>query len=132
MLALVKKPRIEISLQGDDVAGLLAWIRKKYDVEVLSVGETDESIPVEETAFWKEMEKNRVGNLLAGARLKAGLTQTELAKKVGIRQNMISDYEHGRRTYSHDMARRLSTVLEVREEQLQYRSHRSENDPPVK
>jgi ribosome-binding protein aMBF1 (putative translation factor) len=132
MLALVKKPRIEISLQGDDVAGLLAWIRKKYDVEVLSVGETDESIPVEETAFWKEMEKNRVGNLLAGARLKAGLTQTELAKKVGIRQNMISDYEHGRRTYSNDMARRLSTVLEVREEQLQYRSHRSENDPPVK
>ena len=97
---VITKPRIEISLNGDDVAELVAWIRKKYDVEVLSADEEDASIPVEGTAFWKEMEKNRVGNLLTGARLKAGLTQTELAKKVGIRQNMISDYEHGRRTYS--------------------------------
>jgi len=129
MLALVKKPRIEISLNGDDVAELVAWIRKKYDVEVLSADEEDASIPVEGTAFWKEMEKNRVGNLLTGARLKAGLTQTQLAEKVGIRQNMISDYEHGRRTYSDDMARRLSAVLQVREEQLKYRSRRPTEDP---
>jgi hypothetical protein len=41
---------------------------------------------------------------------------------------MISDYEHGRRTFSDDMARRLSAVLEVREEQLQYRSRRSDDN----
>lgn len=128
MLALVKKPRIELSLQGDDVSELIAWIRKKYDVNVLTGEEVEESIPVEGTAYWKEMEKNRIGNLLAGARLKAALTQTELAEKVGIRQNMISDYEHGRRTFSDDMARRLSAVLEVREEQLQYRSRRSDDN----
>jgi len=52
------------------------------------------------------MEKNRIGNLLAGARLKAGLTQTQLAEKLGIRQNMVSDYEHGRRIYSDAMAKR--------------------------
>jgi DNA-binding XRE family transcriptional regulator len=128
MLALVKMPRIEISLQGDDVSELIAWIRKKYDVDVLTGEEVEESIPLEGTAYWKEMEKNRIGNLLAGARLKAALTQTELAEKVGIRQNMISDYEHGRRTFSDDMARRLSAVLEVREEQLQYRSRRSDDN----
>jgi hypothetical protein len=33
MLALVKKPRIELFLQGGDVSELIAWIRKKYDVD---------------------------------------------------------------------------------------------------
>ena len=40
---------------------------------MLSIDDVEESVPVEETDFWMEMEKNRVGNLLAGARLKAGL-----------------------------------------------------------
>jgi transcriptional regulator with XRE-family HTH domain len=52
--------------------------------------------------------------------LKAGLTQAQLAKKIGVRQNMISDYERGRRTYSNAMAARLSQVLEIREEYLRY------------
>jgi transcriptional regulator with XRE-family HTH domain len=68
------------------------------------------------------MEKNRIGNLLAGARLKAGLTQAQLARKLGIRQNMVSDYEHGRRNYSDAMARRLSETLQVKEERLKYKS----------
>jgi len=68
------------------------------------------------------MEKNRIGNLLAGARLKAGLTQAQIAKQLGIRQNMVSDYERGRRTYSDAMAKRLSKTLKVKEEHLRYGS----------
>ena len=75
-------------------------------------------IPVEETEFWKQMDRNRVGNLLAGARLKAGLTQGQLAKKLGIRQNMVSDYERGRRSLSPAMAARFSAVLHVKESHL--------------
>ena len=67
------------------------------------------------------IEKNRVGNLLAGARLKAGLTQAQLADKLGIRQNMVSDYERGRRTVSDAMAKRLSETLQVNEAHLRYR-----------
>jgi ribosome-binding protein aMBF1 (putative translation factor) len=122
MLALVKKPRIEISVHGERVDELLAWIRKKYEVTVLADEPEDELVSIESTEFWKEMEKNRVGNLVAGARLKAGLTQTELASELGIRQNMVSDYEHGRRTYSDAMAKRLSNVLKVKEERLRYGS----------
>jgi transcriptional regulator with XRE-family HTH domain len=66
------------------------------------------------------MEKNRVGNLLAGARLKAGLTQEQLADKLEIRQNMVSDYERGRRVLSPEMARRFSSVLQVQEARLKY------------
>jgi ribosome-binding protein aMBF1 (putative translation factor) len=122
MLALVKKPHIEISVHGERVDELLAWIRKKYEVTVLADEPEDELVPIESTEFWKEMEKNRVGNLVAGARLKAGLTQTELASELGIRQNMVSDYEHGRRTYSDAMAKRLSKVLKVKEDRLRHGS----------
>ena len=122
MLALVKKPHIELSIHGEHVEELLAWIRKKYDLAVLVNEPDDELVAIESTDYWAEMEKNRIGNLLAGARLKAGLTQTQLASELGIRQNMVSDYENGRRTYSDTMAQRLSAVLKVKEEHLKYGS----------
>jgi ribosome-binding protein aMBF1 (putative translation factor) len=120
MLALVKKPRIEISLHGENVGELVDWIRKKFDITVLAEGPEEEFVAIESTEYWKEMEKNRVGNLLAGARLKAALTQAQLAEQLGIRQSMVSDYECGRRSYSDAMARRLSEALNVNEEHLKY------------
>ena len=124
MLALVKKPHIELSLHGEHVDELLAWIKKKYDVAVLADEPNDELVPIESTEYWEHMEKNRVGNLLAGARLKAGLTQAQLAEELGIRQNMVSDYERGRRTCSDAMTRRLCKVLQVKEEYLRYGGER--------
>lgn len=120
MLAVVKKPRTELSIQGDRPGEIVEWLRKKYEVTVLAADQGEASVPVEETEFWKEMERNRVGNLLAGARLKAGLTQEQLAGKLEIRQNMVSDYERGRRALSPEMARRFTSVLQVRESQLKY------------
>ena len=87
MLALVKKPHIEISIHGEHTDELLAWIKKKYDVTVLTDLPEEEFVSIESTEYWQEIEKNRIGNLLAGARLKAGLTQTQVAEKLGIRQN---------------------------------------------
>jgi len=116
----VKRPHIELSLHGEHVEELLAWIKKKYKVSVLADEPGDEFVPIESTEYWKEMEKNRIGNLLAGSRLKAGLTQAQLAEKLGIRQNMVSDYERGRRAYSDAMAARLCKVLQVKEEYLRY------------
>ena len=119
MLALVKKPRIELSIQGEHVEELLDWIKKKFEVSILS-SETDNSIPVEETDFWKEMQSNRVGNLLAGARLKAGLTQAQLAEKLNVRQNMISDYERGKRRLSPAMAQPITKILNMKIDRLSY------------
>lgn len=122
MLALVKKPHIEISLHGEHVMELVDWIKKRFDVTVLAGEPDDEFVSIESTEYWKEMEKNRIGNILAGARIKAGLTQAQLAEKLGIRQNMVSDYERGQRTYSDDMAKRISRKLKVREEHIKYGS----------
>jgi len=127
MLALVKKPHIELSIHGEHVDELLTWIREEYDLTVLASEPDDELVSIESTDYWKEMEKNRIGNLLAGAHLKAGLTQAQLAGELGIRQNMVSDYENGRRSYSDAMAKRLNTVLKVKEGYLRYGS---ESSPP--
>jgi ribosome-binding protein aMBF1 (putative translation factor) len=106
-----------MSIQGDQVDELIDWIRKKFEVSILSSGAED-SIPVEETDFWKEMQSNRVGNLLAGARLKSGMTQKELAEKLIVKQNMISDYERGRRRLSLPMAKRIAKILNVKVDRL--------------
>ena len=117
MLALVKKPRIELFIQGDHVEELIDWIKKKFEVSILS-SKLDDSVPVEQTDFWQEMQSNRVGNLLAGARLKAGFTQAQLAKKLNVRQNMISDYERGKRRLSPAMAKRIVNILNIKIDRL--------------
>ena len=113
MLALVKKPHIELSIQGEHADELISWIRKKYDITILTESDVTDRIPVEETDFWKEMQSNRIGNLLAAARLKAGLTQKQLADRIGLRQSMISEYERGKRRLTKEMGEKLSSALKV-------------------
>ena len=117
MLALVKKPRIEISLHGENVDELIEWISKKYEVNIL-VSDQEESVSIAETDFWQEMQSNRIGNLLSAARLKANLSQSQLAEKLGIRQNMISDYERGKRRLTSDMAKRIAETLNIKVERI--------------
>ena len=117
MLAVVKKPHIELSIHGENTEVLLAWISQKFEVNILSAGKSD-SVPIEETDFYKEMQSNRIGNLLEGARLKAGMTQAELAEKLNVRQNMISDYERGKRRISRSMAARLAKSLGIKVDRL--------------
>ena len=112
MLAVVKKPRIEIALSGEDPVELVNWIRRKFEVNILTPW-CATSVPVEGTDFWRDMNQNRAGNLLAGARLKAEMTQVALAEKTGIRQNMVSEYENGKRALTPAMVRRFSQVLGV-------------------
>jgi len=117
MLALVKKPRIEISLHGEQVDELIEWIKKKFEVSILTSDMSD-SLAIEETDFWKEMQSNRVGNLLSAARLKANLSQAQLAAKLDVRQNMISDYERGKRRLTPAMAKRIAEILNIKVEKI--------------
>ena len=81
-------------------------------------GIMDKPIPIEETDFYKEMELNRAGNLLEAARLKAELSQKQLAEAVGIRQTMVSEFENGRRKITKNMAERFAKELKIKPERL--------------
>jgi ribosome-binding protein aMBF1 (putative translation factor) len=117
MLAVVKTPHIEMSITGAGAKKAIAWLSRKFEVKIISADNAD-SVNIEDTDFWKDMERNKVGNHLAGARIKAGLTQKQLAEKIAIKQTMISDYETGRRRLTQNMAHRLAEVLNIRPSNL--------------
>ena len=60
MLALVKKPHIEIAVNGEGAQAALDWLARKFTLTVIAADKR----PIEQTAFWQEMSLNRVGNLL--------------------------------------------------------------------
>ena len=115
MLAVVKKPHIELSINGENTEELIKWISKKFKIEIVNTNNSDDTlIPIEESNFYIEMKKNTVGNLLAGYRIKEGFTQKALADKAGIKQNMISDYENGKRSISSEMAKKFEKILNIK------------------
>lgn len=46
-------------------------------------------------------------------RLKKGLTQTELGEKVGVKQNIFTNWENGKREPSFENLIKLADLLEV-------------------
>jgi len=116
MLAVVKTPPIELSINGAGSKEALDWLARKFRVQVISGN--DEKMNIEDTDFFREMEVNRSGNLLEAARLKAGLSQKQLADAAGVRQTMVSEYENGRRKITKRMAERFAKELKIKSERL--------------
>ena len=112
MLAVVKKPHIELSINGKNIDKLVKYISKKFELEILDEN-TNELLDIDSSNWGKKMNTNRTGNLIAGARHKQRFTQKELAKKIGISQNMVSDYEHGKRKLTAEMSAKFEKILKV-------------------
>ncbi|MDL2207553.1 helix-turn-helix domain-containing protein [Desulfovibrio sp. OttesenSCG-928-M16] len=53
------------------------------------------------------------GMVLNGFRLKMDMTQNELAEKLGISQNRVSDMEKGKRPISKAMAEKLGAIFDI-------------------
>jgi transcriptional regulator with XRE-family HTH domain len=64
-------------------------------------------VPFRQTTFWRGLEKNLVGHLLAGTRAKLRLSQTKAAALAGIPQSLLSAYETGRKRLTHKAAEKL-------------------------
>jgi ribosome-binding protein aMBF1 (putative translation factor) len=116
MLAVVKTPHIEISINGAGAKEALDWLARKFRVQIIAGNE--EKVNIEDTDFYHEMEVNRSGNLLEAARLKAGLSQTQLAEAAGVRQTMVSEFENGRRRLTKNMAERFAKELKIKSVRL--------------
>lgn len=72
---------------------------------------------VEETYPWREvmsdLTDNEIGNLLKSYRSDHQLTQTKLAKHLGISQSNIAEMETGKRSVSKLMAKKLGELFGV-------------------
>jgi DNA-binding XRE family transcriptional regulator len=65
-------------------------------------------------AYEEDIEKfSEAGLMLRGSRAKLGITQRQLAKRLGTNQSNIAAMENGRRPVGQNMAQRLAKVFDV-------------------
>ncbi len=111
MLAVVKKPHIEIS--ADIISEeLLNFLQNHYkNVEVI---DDEELIDISETS-WYQNKKNKTepGNTLKRYRKRAGMSQPELAEKLGMVKQNVSAMENGSRGISKSTAHKLAEIFQV-------------------
>lgn len=93
----------------DDLTRLFESIKyvKKLNADSTDLVSIEEAFATEIAAYTKP------GLALRGARHKEGLTQTELANRLGIRQENLSKMENGKRPISKTMAKRFARILKV-------------------
>jgi transcriptional regulator with XRE-family HTH domain len=65
-----------------------------------------------------ELDDKTIGNRIAAIRKKRGLTQADLAMKIGISQRLVSDYEVDRVKISAEMLGQFAFALNVSADQL--------------
>ena len=123
MSAPMKKPpinnRVELIIRGDkdfvfqvppaEAQGIFLIVEKYRVTE----DEGDEWVSAD--AAFKDIysKYTKKGAALRGARLKEEMTQTELAKKLGITQGDLSKMEYGKRPIGKKMAKRLAKILNI-------------------
>ena len=78
-----------------------------------SVSKKRKSIPWREVAKENIKKYTETGLALRGARLRAEMTQKELADFIGALPHHISEMEHGKRSIGKEMARKLSKILNM-------------------
>lgn len=80
----------------------------------------------------KLAQSGHPGSRIAAVRKARGLTQAQLAERIGIIQSLISDYESGRRRLYAEMLIRIAQVLRVSvDELLGLKAARVNGESPV-
>lgn len=88
--------------------------------------------PRTKTPRHKETETETIGQRLARIRRERGLTQVELAEKLGVAQPVVSDYERGELRLHGELIVRLTGILGVGAEELLGLEKAKGNGAPIK
>jgi len=107
MLAVAKKPRIRVSAKVIPEK-LLDFLRENFGgVEI----EPDTYAPEEIPELVETREQTSPGEAIFLDRDLRGMTQAELAAKLGVAVTVVSDMENNRRPVSRKMAAKLGEVF---------------------
>ncbi|PJJ42413.1 helix-turn-helix transcriptional regulator [Hallerella succinigenes] len=107
MLAVAKKPRIKVSAEVIPES-LLDFLRKNFGgVEINPETYTPDEIP----ELVEARENTSPGEAIFLDRDMRGMTQAQLAKKLGVAVTVVSDMENNRRAVSRKMAVKLADVF---------------------
>lgn len=107
MLAVAKKPRIEVRARRIP-SGLLEFLKENYGgVEI----EPDSYAPGDIPELMEARGRTSPGEAIYLDRDLRGMTQAELAERLGVAVTVVSDLENGRRPVSRKMAAKLGNVF---------------------
>ncbi len=90
------------------IGGILALVGR--GARLLDGDEIDDSAVY---AFEEAFPDSTPGRRLRGLRTREGITQRELAEKLGIQQHHVSEMEKGTRKISPAMARRIAKAYDI-------------------
>jgi DNA-binding XRE family transcriptional regulator len=111
MLVVVKTPHIEA--RGELAKSTIEHFIKKYgkrNVEVID----DDTEDVFKTDWFKKISANdSPGKTLRVYRTRDGMSQAELAKRLGIFKQHVSNMENGSRAISQEMAKQLGELFGI-------------------
>ena len=111
----MKKRLTEVSIGNENFKVPLETARAVLVLLKGSNGTNEEVVLSNESGFMQSLDSRygRPGVCLRGARVKEGLSQTELADKLGISQSNLSKMELGKRPIGKTMAKRIAAALRV-------------------
>ena len=111
MQVVAKTPRINVRIEGEIPAGLLAALKAEIGEDLQIRDGDDEYVEVTKTDWYKEV-RLIPGEVMAHYRAMHGLTQAQLGEKLGaVPRQHISNMETGRRPISLDMAKKLAAIF---------------------
>lgn len=113
MSARMKKRPIEVVVDGETFSVPASKAKRIFSLVKGHELSKDELIPWREVARAELSKTTASGVALRGARLRDGLSQVELSKKIGVSQYNISKMENGSRPVGKEMAKRLAKVFKV-------------------
>jgi DNA-binding XRE family transcriptional regulator len=113
MLAVVKNPPIEFTIQGEIPEKYLKLLKEDFG-PTLSIFDDEKTISVMEMDWYREMqEKETPGDTLRFYRKLHSMTQEELASRIGVTKQKISNMEHNTKPISRKTAYQLSEVFKI-------------------
>ena len=113
MLVVVKKHPIDFRVEGNIPKDLIESLKKQYG-EALCIEQEETLMQVSEMAWYKSLaNENSPGKNLRFYRKLHNLTQTQLAEKIGVAKQFISDMERDYKPISRQKAKRFSSLFSV-------------------
>ena len=116
MQAVVKTPRIEISIKGDIPPKIITLLKEEYGTKVHIINdEDDEYVNIIETDWYKKIKSEKTpGENMKIYRKIHKITQEKLGEMLGgIPKQHISNMENGIRPISKITAKKLAKIFDV-------------------
>lgn len=113
MLVVVNQPHInDFRIEGTISSSFLDSLKKEFKDNIVICNDEDELVNVDETDWYRGIKAVMPPSVnLAFYRKERNLTQAKLAELAGIRKQAVSDMEHGRKSISKNMAKKLASIL---------------------